>query len=86
MSSIAPNLTRDAGAGAQFFDVHLAVKAAEPARLPEATSLVPGMPAEVYFSTGDRTVLSYLFSPLWIKFLVPYEIKVAADICHHSHP
>jgi epimerase transport system membrane fusion protein len=27
-------------------------------------TLMPGMPAEVYISTGSRTLLQYLFKPL----------------------
>ena len=66
--SIAPNLTRDAGTGAQFFEVHIAVSEAEPGKLPKGITLVPGMPAEVYIKTGDRTVLSYLFAPFLDQF------------------
>lgn len=64
VASIAPDLTRDAQTGAQFYEVSVALDASEPAKLPPGTSLVPGMPAEVYIQTGDRTVLSYLFRPI----------------------
>jgi HlyD family secretion protein len=65
VSSIAPDLTRDPGSGAQFYEVRVAVGPSEPAKLPDDTTLVPGMPTDVYIYTGDRTVLSYLFSPLY---------------------
>lgn len=64
VSSIAPDLTRDPNTGAQFYEVQVVLGAAEPARLPSGTTLVPGMPAEVYIQTGDRTVLSYLLAPV----------------------
>jgi HlyD family secretion protein len=32
--------------------------------LPRGTDPVPGMPAEVFIETGERTVLSYLMKPL----------------------
>lgn len=65
VSSIAPDLTRDPNSGAQFYEVRVSVGPDEPAKLPDNTSLMPGMPTDVYIHTGDRTVLSYLFSPLF---------------------
>jgi multidrug efflux pump subunit AcrA (membrane-fusion protein) len=34
------------------------------ARLPEGTTLIPGMPVEAFIRTGDRTTLDYLVKPL----------------------
>lgn len=64
VSSIAPDITRDPNSGAQYYEVRVALGEAEPAKLPPGTSLVPGMPAEVYIQTGDRTVLNYLLAPI----------------------
>jgi HlyD family secretion protein len=64
VTSIAPDLTQDPATGAQFYQLNVALDANEPEKLPAGTSLVPGMPADVFIQTGDRTVLSYLFGPL----------------------
>lgn len=64
VSAIAPDLSRDPNSGAQFYEVRVAIGAGEPAKLAAGTTLVPGMPAEVYIQTGDRTVLSYLLAPI----------------------
>jgi hypothetical protein len=40
------------------------VKTGELDRLPQGTKLVPGMPAEAFIQTQDRTILEYLLQPL----------------------
>ena len=42
----------------------IAPSAAGLALLPRSVTLVPGMPADTFIQTGDRTVLSYLIDPL----------------------
>jgi len=64
VTRISPDLSRDPVNGAQFYVVRVAVPDAELARLPETMTLVPGMPIEAFFTTGDRTVLSYLAKPV----------------------
>jgi HlyD family secretion protein len=64
VTSIAPDLTREPNSGVQYYGVKVSLNSGEPDKLPTGTSLVPGMPADVFIQTGDRTVLSYLFAPI----------------------
>ncbi|MET3900447.1 HlyD family secretion protein [Devosia sp. UYZn731] len=63
VNTIAPDLTRDANSGVQFYQVQVGIGPDEPAKLPAGTTLMPGMPAEIFVKIGDRTVLNYLLSP-----------------------
>jgi HlyD family secretion protein len=62
--SISPDLSRDEATGAPFYSVKVGLPESEIARLPAGQKLVPGMPAETFMRTGDRTVLAYLVEPL----------------------
>jgi HlyD family secretion protein len=62
--SISPATSVDAGTGASYYNVRVAVPEDQLALLPGETRLVPGMPSEVFIETGNRTVLSYLMKPL----------------------
>jgi HlyD family secretion protein len=46
-----------------YYTVRIALPAAELARLKDI-SLIPGMPAEVFIQTHERTPLQYLLKPL----------------------
>ncbi len=48
-----------------FFTVEIILPQSELARLEEGQELLPGMPAEVFIRTEDRTPLDYLLKPLW---------------------
>lgn len=63
VNRISPDLIEDQKAGLSYYAVRIALSAAS---LQQAGSLElkPGMPAEVFLKTTDRTVLSYLFKPL----------------------
>jgi HlyD family secretion protein len=66
---VSPDLTRDpvtASAGAPSQPYYMARVALSEADLRAVADLqlVPGMPAEVYIRTGDRTPLDYLLKPL----------------------
>ena len=50
--------------GKSYFTAQIEVPAAEIARIGKGHELVPGMPAEVYIETEDRSMLSYLIKPL----------------------
>lgn len=50
--------------GKTFFTVQVAVPKSEIARLDPGQHLVPGMPAEVYLQTRERSILSYFLKPL----------------------
>lgn len=62
--AISPATSVDPTTGASFYTVRISVEREQLARLPDGTRLVPGMPAEAFIETGDRTVLSYLMKPL----------------------
>ncbi len=63
VSRIAADLTTDERTGASYYVVRITVPAPEIAKL-KGLSLVPGMPAEAFIQTEDRTALSYLLKPL----------------------
>lgn len=64
VESISPDLSRDPTTGVAYFSIRLKLAESELARLPHQQHLVPGMPAEAFLRTADRTVLSYLLGPL----------------------
>jgi len=53
----------DKATGADYFTVNLALDIGQ-LDLLGSNTLVTGMPAEVFISTGDRTVLDILLNPL----------------------
>ncbi|HTJ56287.1 MAG TPA: HlyD family type I secretion periplasmic adaptor subunit [Devosiaceae bacterium] len=61
---ISPDLTRDPNTGVEYYSVRVDVPDSERGKLPQEARLVPGMPAEVFIRTGDRTLWSYLTGPL----------------------
>ena len=63
VSRIAADLTTDERSGLSYYGVRVILPAEEQARL-KGLELVPGMPAEAFIRTGDRTALSYLIKPL----------------------
>lgn len=65
---IAPDLTRDQQTGISYFQARVMLDENAAKLLPEGETLVPGMPAEAYIQTGDRTVLTYLLEPLTEQF------------------
>ncbi len=63
VARVAADLTEDTRTGFSYYLVRLAVSREELARL-DGLLLVPGMPAEAFIQTGQRTALSYLAKPL----------------------
>ncbi|ASM75199.1 MULTISPECIES: HlyD family type I secretion periplasmic adaptor subunit [Roseobacteraceae] len=63
VSRIAADLTKDEATGLSYYRVWIALPPEEMARL-EDLALMPGMPAEAFIQTGERTALSYVFKPL----------------------
>jgi len=47
-----------------YYRAEITLNEGEAARLPEGTTLVPGMPVEAFIRTSDRTPLAYLVKPL----------------------
>jgi HlyD family secretion protein len=63
VTRIAADLTHEERTGVSYYLVRISVPPEELARL-GALELVPGMPAEAFIRTGERTALSYLVKPL----------------------
>lgn len=63
LSRIAADLTTDERSGTTYYIARVKLPKTEVAKL-RGLALAPGMPAEVFFPTGDRTMLSYLVKPL----------------------
>jgi HlyD family secretion protein len=63
VSRIAADLTQDQRTGLSYYLVRITVPADELVRLGNL-SLVPGMPAEAFIQTGERTAISFLVKPL----------------------
>ncbi|KKX27243.1 HlyD family type I secretion periplasmic adaptor subunit [Rhizobium sp. LC145] len=63
VTRVAADLTEDPRTGFSYYLVRLLLPADELLRL-DGLVLVPGMPAEAFIQTGERTALSYLAKPL----------------------
>lgn len=61
---VSPDLTTDQRTGQTYYRIKVRLDAKELANNPEI-ALKAGMPAEVFVETGDRSILSYLFKPLF---------------------
>jgi HlyD family secretion protein len=64
VAALSPDLSHDQATGMSFYAARIQIPETELARLPDGQVLVPGMPAEAFIETGDRSVLSYLLHPL----------------------
>lgn len=69
VEAVAPDLLQDPMTGTSYFSVRVGVEDDELAKLPEGVELTPGLPAEGYFQTGQRSVWSYLMGPVEERFL-----------------
>ncbi|TIP22636.1 MAG: HlyD family type I secretion periplasmic adaptor subunit [Mesorhizobium sp.] len=63
VSEISADLSVDERSGAAFYTVRVGLPGTELKKL-KGLTLAPGMPVEAFFSTGSRTMLSYLVKPL----------------------
>ena len=63
VTRVSPDVTTDQRTGQSYYTIRVSMSPEELARLGEA-KLIPGMPAEAFVQTGDRTMLSYLIKPL----------------------
>lgn len=61
--TVAADITTDEKTGIGFYTAKVSLPHAEITRL-KGLALAPGMPAEVFFPTHERTILSYLVKPL----------------------
>jgi HlyD family secretion protein len=62
---VAADASDDPQTGKRFFAVRIEIEPGQLAALEPALELTPGMPAEVYITTGERTALDYLLSPFY---------------------
>lgn len=62
--SVSPDVLSDNTTGARYYQVEIRLNAGETEKLPDGVTLVPGMPADAFIRTADRTPLSYLVKPL----------------------
>ena len=60
---IGADLTRDSENRPSYYSAAVQISESELAKL-NGLKLVPGMPAEVFIKTGERTLASYIVKPL----------------------
>ena len=61
---VAAEASEDQRTGLSYYQMRVALNDGEVERLPNDLELMPGMPAEVFISTGSQTVVAYLMRPL----------------------
>lgn len=61
--NVSADLIADERSGISFYKARVAIPTAELTKLKDL-ALAPGMPVEVFFPTGDRTIMSYLVKPI----------------------
>ena len=61
---ISPDAFEDEATRDTYYRVRITLSKTQLARLPDGVTLVPGMPVEVFFQTGDRTPIAFLVKPL----------------------
>ena len=62
---VAADASADPQTGKPFFEVRIEIDSGQLAALEPPPELTPGMPAEVYITTGERTALDYLLGPFY---------------------
>jgi HlyD family secretion protein len=63
VTRVSPDVTTDQRTGQSYYTIRVSMPPEEVARLGDV-KLIPGMPAEAFVQTGERTLLSYLIKPL----------------------
>lgn len=66
---VSADAFRDDGTGVSYYRAEIELDEGEIARLPENTTLIPGMPVEAYIQTEARTPLNYLVKPFTDYFV-----------------
>lgn len=64
VTNVSADQIVDPKSGQGYFKADLKIDPAELAKLPKGTKLTPGMPAQAMITTGKKTVLRYIISPL----------------------
>jgi HlyD family secretion protein len=68
ITQVSPDLSRDAQTNAPYFSVRVALADA-PGQDSDGLKLMPGMQAEVFAATDERTPFEYLLKPLTEQIL-----------------
>jgi HlyD family secretion protein len=63
VTQISADAFEDEATRASYYRAEIALSEGEQARLPEGSTLIPGMPVEAFIRTADRTPLAYLVKP-----------------------
>jgi HlyD family secretion protein len=63
VTQISADAFEDEATRASYYRAEIVLSEGEQARLPEGTTLIPGMPVEAFIRTADRTPLAYLVKP-----------------------
>jgi HlyD family secretion protein len=63
VTRVSPDVTVDQRTGQAYYTIRVSMPPEEVARLGDV-KLIPGMPAEAFVQTGERTLISYLIKPL----------------------
>jgi HlyD family secretion protein len=74
VSRVSPDVTTEQRTGQSYYTIRVSMPPEEIARLGDA-KLIPGMPAEAFVQTGDRTMLSYLMKPLHDQLMRAFREK-----------
>jgi len=74
VSLVSPDTTTDQRTGQSYYTIRVAMPPEEIARLGDVR-LIPGMPAECFVQTGDRTMMSYLVKPLQDQLMRAFREK-----------
>jgi HlyD family secretion protein len=64
VTNVSADQLSDPKTGIGFFRAELKIDPKELAKLPKGAKITPGMPAQAMITTGKKTVLSYIISPL----------------------
>jgi HlyD family type I secretion membrane fusion protein len=68
VAKISADTLRDEATGASFYAIEVVPRPEDIAKLGADHTLLPGMPVEVFLTTGQHTVLSYLLRPFMSFF------------------
>ncbi len=63
VKQISADAFTDQNSSVSYYRAEIVLNEGEKARLPENTTLIPGMPVEAFLRTEDRTPLAYLVKP-----------------------
>jgi HlyD family secretion protein len=64
VAQVSPDAFTDEASRSSFYRVEIDLNEGELSRLPDGSTLLPGMPVETFIRTLDRTPLAYLVKPL----------------------